>query len=428
MLPTLDRLATPARRAAPILASETADLRDPAWLTHPREHAQRLREHGRVHRDTSGLWLLLGHADCRAVMQSSQLSRDPRAASSYDRVRPFIADSPLERAAERFMLFNDPPLHTRLRRVVGAAFTPAATRTLTQGIAATCQSLLDALPADAPFDFMQRFAQQLPIRVIGDMLGIEGGEPAQVKAWSDSIALVVEPTARRSQREAAGRCTAELTELLRAQVARRRAKPGDSLLDVMIAAQREDAQFDDDSLLANLILLFIAGHETTTNLLGNGLLALLNHPAQMALLRQEPQWMSSAVEEMLRYESPTNMVARITREPWSLGELCLPAGEVLYAMVGAANHDPDVFDQPQHFDIRRSHNPQLAFGGGVHYCVGAPLARLEASLAFEALLRRFPRLEMAQAQPPRWRPMINLRGLEALWVSGGSAQTQEPAT
>jgi len=190
------------------------------------------------------------------------------------------------------------------------------------------------------------------------------------------------------------------------------------VLDRMIAAQRDDTAFDDDELLANLILLFIAGHETTTNLLGNGLLTLLNHPQQLARLRREPERMAAAIEEMLRYEGPINMVARITREPWTIGDVTVPAGEVLYCMIGAANHDPAVFDEPDRFDITRDPNPQLSFGGGVHYCVGAPLARLEAQVGFEALLRRHPVLTLTDPAP-RWRPTINLRGLPALWVSGG---------
>ncbi len=413
--------SAPSAPATPTLAPAVADLRQPAWLTHPREQARRLRATGRVHRDTHGLWLLLGHADCRAAMQSHHLSRDPRQSKAYAAQRPFVAGSALEQAAERFMLFNDPPVHTRLRRVVGAAFTPAATRTLAAGIRATSEALLDELPQDEPFDFMRRFAQVLPVRVICEMLGIHSGDFDQAKAWSDAISLVVEPLATRAQRGESARAVSELTEFLRQQVARRRAQPGHSLLDGMIAAQREDPQFDDDLLLANLILLFIAGHETTSHLLGNGLLALLRHPEQLALLRHRPELMPSAVEEMLRYESPVNMVARLTQSPWQIDELTVPAGETLYCLIGAANHDPAVFHEPERFDIRRSPNPQLAFGGGLHYCVGAPLSRLEAQLAFEALLRRFPHLALAEPDAaPRWRPMINLRGLEALWVRGGA--------
>ncbi|MBL8329416.1 MAG: cytochrome P450 [Rubrivivax sp.] len=407
-------LDAPATAAAP-----TADLRDPGWLTHPRETAARLRALGRVHRDTSGLWLLLGHADCRAVMQASRLSRDPRLAASYERQRPFGAGSALEQAAERFMLFNDAPRHTRLRRVVAAAFTPVATRELRDAVAATAERLLQALPRTGSFEFMRGVAQVLPIRVICDLLGVSEGDFERAKAWSDAIACVVEPLATRAERAAGAQAVAELTDYLRTQVARRRAQPGDTVVDRMIAAQRDDPAFDDDEMLANLLLVFLAGHETTTNLLGNGLLALLQHPQQLERLRREPALMPTAVEEMLRWESPVNMVARTVREPHAVGGVTVPAGDVIYALIGAANHDPEAFDDPGRFDIGRDPNPQLAFGGGVHYCVGAPLARLEAEVAFAALLRRYPALAREGTEPPRWRPMINLRGLQELPLRAG---------
>jgi pimeloyl-[acyl-carrier protein] synthase len=412
-------IATPRPRGRPTLASGVADLREPGWLSAPREQAARLREKGRVYRDTQGLWLLLDHADCRAAMHSTQLSRDPRQHSSYARLRPFIAGSALEHAAERFMLFNDAPVHTRLRRVVAAAFTPVATRPMREAVTASARALVATLPADgSPFDFMRSFAQLLPIRVICDLLGIDAGDFAQAKVWSDAAACVVEPLASRADRANGAQAVAELSAFLKAQVARRRARPGNTVLDLMLAAQNSEPAFNDDELLANLILLFLAGHETTTNLLGNGLLALLRQPEQLALLRATPsQLLPTAVEELMRFDSPTNMVARITLKPWTIGDLVVPAGEALYCMVGAANHDPAVFAAPERLDITRDPNPQLAFGGGVHYCLGAPLARLEAEVALGALLERFATLSLAEDEL-HWRPMINLRGLQHLRLRG----------
>lgn len=421
VLPEPQGGASPAAPGAAPPAPGPVDLADPGWLRHPREMARQLHARGRVHRGSRGLWLLTGHAECRAVMQSAHLSRDPRRASSWAATRPFGAGSALEQAAERFMLFNDPPVHARLRRVVSAAFTPAAVRGLRASIASACDQLLGSLPDDQPFDFMRSFAQTLPVRVICDLLGLDSGDLEQAKAWSDAIACVVEPLASRAERAAAAQAVEALCARLREQVAHRRASPGGTVLDLMIQAQAQaqvqDGRpgLDDDELLANLVLLFIAGHETTTNLLGNGLLALLEHPAQMARLRADLALLPGAVEEMLRWESPVNMVARITLGDWSLGGLELPAGEVLYCMVGAAHQDPSVFDEPERFDIARRHNPQLAFGGGVHYCVGAPLARLEAEVAFAAVLRRWPALRGLDPAP-RWRAAINVRGLQSLRV------------
>lgn len=409
----------PAEQTAsrPTLSDELVDLRDPLWLSNPRRQARGLRARARVHRDVQGLWLLLDHADCRAAMQSAHLSRDPRRTTRYAELRPFGAGSALEHAAERFMLFNDAPTHTRLRRVVGTAFKPSAIRLLRDGIEQSCRSLMDGISDDKPFDFMASLAQVLPIRVICDMLGIEAGDFEQTKAWSDAAVSVVEPLASRAERAAGAEAVSALTDFLRTQVARRRARPGHTVLDLMIAAQSSDAGLDDDEMLANLILLFIAGHETTTNLLGNGLLALLQHPQQWAVLRDQPEHLATAIDEMLRWDSPVNMVARTTVAPWQIGELQIPAGDVLYCMIGAAHQDPSVFADPQRFDVCRQDNPQIAFGGGVHYCVGAPLAMLEAQIAFEQILARWPSLVLADPQAtPAWRPMINLRGLKSLQV------------
>ena len=216
-----------------------------------------------------------------------------------------------------------------------------------------------------------------------------------------------------------------MTEYLRAQVARRRKQRGNTVLDMLLTAQDESGDLADDELIANLMLMFMAGHETTTNLLGNGMLTLLRHPDQLAKLRARLELMPSAVEEMLRFESPANVVARITRTPVHISGVDIPAGELLYCLTGAANRDPAVFTNPQQFDIERTPNPHLSFGGGVHYCIGAPLARLEAAVAFEALLSRFPHLQLAHSQV-QWRSLINLRGLTALPLLTQSNQIIEP--
>jgi cytochrome P450 len=180
-----------------------------------------------------------------------------------------------------------------------------------------------------------------------------------------------------------------------------------------VSAQGGEGTLSEDELLGNLILLFVAGHETTTNLIGNGMLTLLRHPQQLQRLRADASLAAGAVEEALRFEGSVNMVARLTVEPFAVGEVVIPPGEVLFYMLGPANRDPAVFDDPDRFDIGRQANPHLAFGAGIHFCLGAPLARLEGEIAFTRLLARFPQLSLADAAP-RWRPLINLRGLESL--------------
>lgn len=403
----------------------TVDMRDPAFREDPYPLLRALRERGRVERDVVGVFLLGHHADVNAGLRDNALSREPWRSPAWGAVRPFVADSALERTTTQWMLFNDPPKHTRLRRLVNGAFKPPVIEALRGRIAAVADELLAALPAAGSgqtFDLMSGLAQPLPVRVICDVLGLPASDFAQTKAWSDALALIVEPVMHKAWRVAAASAADELVAYLRAQVATSRAAPRDDLLGALVRAHDEgDAAsgLSDDELLGNLVLLFVAGHETTTNLLGNGMLCLLRHPEELARLRADPAaLLPRACAEMLRYEGPVNMVARHTVQPYAVGDTVVPPGQVLFFMLGAANRDPAVFADPDRFDIERTPNPHLGFGAGIHYCVGAPLARLEAEIAFDRLLARYPRLEPADAAP-RWRPLINLRGLERLDLVAG---------
>ena len=403
------------------------DMRDPAFRDDPHLLLHTLRARGRVERDVVGIWMATHHADCSAGLRSNLLSRDIKRSPGYAQLRPFVADSTLERTCERWMLLNDPPVHTRLRRLVNAAFKPAVVQALRERVAAITAELLADLPTDddATFDLMPALAQPLPVRVICDVLGLPAEDFAQTKQWADALALIVEPVIRRADRVAADRAATEMVDYLRAHIARHRASgERDDLLGTLVAAHDAgDGALSEDELLGNLILLFVAGHETTTNLLGNGLLTLLRHPRALARLRADPALMPGAVDEMLRFESSVNMVARHVVEPQVIGDTVVPSGDIIFFMTGAANRDPAVFADPDRFDITRSPNPHLAFGAGIHFCVGAPLARLEAEVAFEQLLRHRPELALARPDDAAaWRKLINLRGLEALPLrnSGGA--------
>ena len=396
------------------------DMRDPAFRLNPHPLQRALREQGRVSRDVVGVWLLCHHADVSSGLRSSRLSREPWRSPIYRQTRPYLADSTLERTTEQWMLFNDPPKHTRLRRLVNGAFKPPVIAALRQRITAIADELLAALPdparPGAAFDLMAGFAQPLPVRVICDVLGLPPEDFAQTKLWSDALAIIVEPVSRREQRAAAGHAAEEMVAYLRGHITQRRASARhDDLLALLVAAQDEEGggTLSEDELLGNLILLFIAGHETTTNLIGNGTFTLLQHPQELARLRADPSLAAGAVDEMLRYEGSVTMVARLTVEPYAVGDTVIPPEQFLFFMLGAANRDPAVFADPDRFDITRQHNPHLAFGAGIHFCLGATLARLEAEIAFNSLLRRYPALALADAAP-QWRKLINLRGLEAL--------------
>jgi cytochrome P450 len=405
------------------------DMRHPAFRHDPHPLLRELRESTRVARDVLGIWLVLHHADVSAVLRSSQLSREIWRSPGYEQMRPFLADSTMERTTHQWMVFNDPPKHTQLRRLVGAAFRPGVVEALRGRITAVTEELLDALPAhagpDGSFDLMTGLAQPLPVRIICDVLGLPHDDFAQTKAWSDALSWIVEPVVRRDQREAAGRAAEEMVAYLRHHIALRRAKPArDDVLGLMVAASQADEAgkpgeepLSDDELLGNLILMFIAGHETTTNLIGNGMLTLLRHPDELTRLRGSlgdgSALMRTAVEEMLRYEGSVTTIARHTVEPFAIGDTIVPPGQVLYCMLGAAHRDPAAFADPDRFDIGRQQSGHLAFGAGIHYCLGAPLARLEAEVAFTRLLQRFPQLALADA-PPSWRKLINLRGLDSL--------------
>ncbi len=407
--------------------TDPIDMRDPAFRTDPHPLLRGLRERGGITRDVVGTWLVTRHADASAGLRSRQLSREFWRLPLYREHRPYLADSTLERTTERWMLFADPPAHTRLRGLVADAFRPRVVDAMRARIEAITDELLDGVcrrmtvpgGPDPEFDLMAELAQPLPVRVICDLMGLPFADFGQTKLWVDALAMLLEPVSRREQRLACNRAAEAMVAYLRAQIAARRAgAPRDDVLGLLLAAQSErpvsgEETLSDDELMGNLILLFIAGHETTTNLIGNGMLTLLRHPDQLARLRADPTLAAGAVEEVLRFEGSVAMISRFTVEPYRLGPASIPAGQTVMFLFSPINRDPTVFREPETFDIGRHPNPHLSFGAGIHFCLGARLARLEGEIAFTRLLRRFESLRLADPVP-RWRALINLRGLETL--------------
>lgn len=400
------------------LADLAFDPADPAVRRNPYPLYARLQDEAPVHWSAPlKSWVLTRYEDVRQVMLSD--------AMSPDRLRPFYAQlqgprremlAEVMRYMALWMVFRDPPEHTRLRKLVGTVFNLKALEALEQPVARVVDHLLSTLPRGEPICWAQRVAMPLPAYVIMDMLGISYGDFPALKTWSDDLRAFI-GSARadgdkyaRAQSGAAG-----LAGYFRGLIAERRAQPGGDFVSRMIAARDDDGRLSEDELVATCMLVLFAGHETTTHLLGNALNALLDHPAQMALLRAEPQRIGTAVEEFLRYEGPSNSIARVVARTHQIEGVTLHEGDRVFAMVSAANRDPRAFADPHALDIARSPNRHLTFGFGTHFCMGAPLARIEAQQCIGRLLAACPRISRAEGEP-QWIDALMMRGLDRLPV------------
>jgi cytochrome P450 len=397
-----------------------AVLWDPEYRRDPHPWLKRLREEAPVHRsDASDMWFVAKHADAVRLARSPLLGRDLRYWRS--KRNPYRADNDridklvreVFTALQPQMFHSNAPDHTRMRRVFQHAFTPRAVAKMEQVVRDVTKRLIAALPSQGTIELMSVLAKPLPVEVICGLFEVPLDDAGRLSAWSEAVSETVEPTIQRAQivtaKEACDAFSVYLTEL----VAMRRRQPGDGLIDNVIAAETQEGGLNEAELLMNLMSMLVAGHETTTNLIGNGMWSLLSHPAQLARLRADPDLLKSCIEECLRFEPAGNTNARVTLEDLEVGGQTIVKGELIMIMIAAANRDPDVFQAPDAFDAGRSPNPHQTFGGGIHHCIGAPLARLEASVAFELLLQRYGTLELLDPEP-HWRNRINLRGLSEL--------------
>jgi len=368
----------------------------PAFLADPYPTYRALREQAPVKRMPDGSVFLTRHADL------SRAYRDTQAFSSDKTVefRPKFGDTPLYEHHTTSLVFNDPPRHSRVRRLIAGALTPRAIAGMEAGLVAVVDSLLDGLAARERVDLIADFAAAIPIEVIGNLLGVPTAERGPLRDWSLAILGALEPVVSPEIADRGNRAVTEFLAYLETLVAARRARPGDPERDVLTRLLQPDAAGDrltEAELLHNCIFLLNAGHETTTNLIGNGLVALVQHPAERAQLLADPGLARSAVEEVLRFESSNQLGNRITAAPVELGGTAFPAGTRITLCIGAANRDPDVFADPNHFDIGRSPNRHLAFAAGIHQCAGMSLARLEGAAAIGRFVSRFPRYALAGA-------------------------------
>ena len=391
----------------------------PELRTDPYPTFKALREADPVHwSDVMQAWLLTRYDDVLTVLrdQARFSSERTRATNPYVQQMEAYrqASGPVGRAPT--MLSIDPPAHTRMRNLVNQAFTPRAVERIRPHIAEITDALFAALPDPHRLDVVADLAVPLPIIVIAEMLGVPPSERERFKAWSSDIAgSLAGPFQPPAVLDRAQRSANEIADYFRAQLDSRRHNPGDDLLSALLAAEAQGDLLSEDELLATCVLLLVAGNETTTNLIGNGSLALLRHPDQLRRLQDDPTLIAVTIDEMLRYDGTALMTSRVAVEATELRGKRIEPGQVVLAVLAAANRDPEQFPDPDRFDVTRPANRHLALGYGIHYCLGAPLTVAEAQVAIGALIDRLPRLTLAGE--PEWGASFILRGLKRLPVA-----------
>ena len=386
---------------------------DPEFLADPYPTYHRLRAEDPVHQSPLGFWVLTRYDDVSAVLRDPRFIKEPLAALVAAR---FGAEVP--RGVGLSMLDRDPPDHTRLRGLVSKAFTPRVVDGLRSRIQQIVDELITRVQAAGSMDVIEEFAYPIPVNVICEMLGVPLADHERFKGWSLDIArgldsIWLPPDSEVPRRSAASRHA--INDYFRGLIAQRRASPRGDLLSALIAAEEAGDKLNEEELLATCILLLIAGHETTVNLIGNGVLALLRNPGELKRLRETPGLITTAVEELLRYDGPVQRTARVASAEATIGGRTIAKGEMVMPFIGAADRDPSQFPDPDRLDLTRADNRHIAFGWGIHFCLGAPLARVEGQIAIDALVRRLPRLEL-MTDAPEYRQSLTLRGLKTLPV------------
>ena len=403
-------------------SAQTEPLFDPLapeFIRDPYPHYVRLRATDPMHLTAHGSFVASRHAEVSLVMRDKRFGKD-FVERTVRRYGPMIMEEPVFGSMSHWMLQQDPPDHTRLRGLVVKAFTARRVEDMRPRIQEVVDHTIDRITANSHMDLIEDFAFRLPVTIICDMLGIPDEHREMFYSSSRDGGRLLDPVlltpAEIEQANAGNRMAQmyfqQLFEL-------RRKNPGDDLTTQLVQAEEDGSKLSNEELTANIILLFGAGHETTVNLIGNGLLALHRNPDQLALLKSRPDLITNAIEEFLRYDSSVQMSGRVALEDIDdLGGKKIPKGESVLCLLGSANHDPAVYpDRPERLDITRPNVRPLSFGGGIHHCLGAQLARIEAEIAIATLLRRLPELKLDDAENPEWRPTFVLRGLKMLPAS-----------
>ncbi len=392
------------------------DLTDPRFLSDPYPFYRLLRERAPVWRSPTGLWVLSRHSDIAAVLKDSRFGHDFEGKLSDPRERSDLLEEPVFRGLRLSMLVRDPPDHTRLRGLVAKAFTARRLEAMRPRIAALVEALLDAVEPRGAMDAIADFARPLPVLVICDLLGIPEADRPRFLGGYRVSGRALDPTPMtREELDEVNAIAVRNRGYFEDLFERRRDADGDDLISALLHVRDEhDGRLTHDELAANIGLLFGAGHETTTHLIGNGLLALHRNPDEWRKLVAEPALAGNAVEELLRFDSSVQLTSRKAFEDVTLDGTILRRGESVMCLLGAANRDPEIYADPEKLDITRAGVRAISFGGGIHHCLGAQLARIEGEIVFRRLAQRLPKLALEDKEHPTWKPTITLRGLTRL--------------
>jgi cytochrome P450 len=391
-------------------------LLDPLVLADPYPLYRRLQEEDPVHWDPFlHAWVVTRYQDVAEVLLRFRAARTPTPERIAELGMGRL--TPVAEVMVRQMLFLDPPDHGRVRRLASVAFTPRRVERLRVHVGEIADQLLVELGPTDQFDLMDAFAVPLPAIVTAELLGVPVADHRRLKGWSQDFAEMLGNFQHNPGRvDQVVQSVEEMVDYFQRAVRREQSRPTDGLINALALATVDGERLSEEEVVANLIVTMVGGQETTTNLIGNGMLALLRHPDAMDRLRAEPGLVASAVEELLRYESPSQQTARLAPADAAIGTTEIAEGQAVIAVMGAANRDPERFPDPDRLDLGREDNRHLAFGWAAHFCFGAPLARLEGQIAFGALLRRWSHFELSSGVPLCWRQNLGLRGLVSLSV------------
>lgn len=399
---------------------ESMNPRHPSNVQNPYPLFSWLREEAPVHwSDSMRSWIVTRYDDVMHVLQEPLVfsaDRFRKLGDDFTSQRPAV--QAVREVLKQWFVYQDPPDHTRTRALLHNTFTPGRLDRIRPRIQSIVDGLFDTIDDTGEMDFIQNFAFPLPATVISLMMGVPAEDIDDIKIWSDQMNAYIggDQGGDQDNFAVAGAGVTAMSKYFRNLLEQRKSKPGDDLISLMMAAEEGGSILSDDEIVANCLLLMFAGHETTTNLLGNGLYHLLRHPDQYALLRKNPGLVPSAVEEFLRYDGPVPGIIKVASQDTELNGQTIRKGEMVMIFLSSANRDDRQFPDPDRLDIAREPNRHIAFGYGIHFCLGAPLARLEGQITFDTLMRRYSHLELAEEDLP-WHPLIFLRGLKHLPIA-----------